>query len=55
MIRHGTFDPTGGYNYAKARQDYSLDQSRKNTGMLGTAAEALHGGAVSAGGLAKGN
>ena len=53
MIRHGTFDPTEGYNYAKAREDYSLDQSRKNTGMLGTAAEAL-GGAVSAGGLAKG-
>ena len=52
MIRHGTFDPSEGYNYAKAREDYSLEQSRKNTGLLGSATEAL-GGAVSAGGLAK--
>jgi hypothetical protein len=52
MIKHGTFDPREGYNYAKAREDRVLDESRKNTGILGTATEAL-GGAVSAGGLAQ--
>jgi hypothetical protein len=52
MIKHGTFDPREGYSYAKAREDRIMDEARKNTGMLGTAAEAL-GGAVSAGGLAK--
>ena len=52
MVRHGTFDPREGYNYAKAREDFILDKSRENTGVLGTATEAL-GGGVSAGGLAK--
>lgn len=53
MIRHGTFDPTEGYAYAKAREDLNLEEARKKTGILGTATEAL-GGAVSAGGLASG-
>jgi hypothetical protein len=52
MIRHGTFDPTEGYAYAKAREDLNLDEARKNTGALGTAAEVL-GGGLSGAGLAK--
>jgi hypothetical protein len=52
MVRHGTLDPREGYNYAKAREDFILDKSRKDTGMLGTAVEAL-GGGVAAGGLTK--
>jgi hypothetical protein len=40
-----------GYNYAKAREDQIMNQSRENTGALGTAAEVL-GGGVAAGGLA---
>lgn len=52
MIKHGTIDPREGYNYAKAREDKIMQDSRENTGLLGTATEAL-GGAVSAGGLAK--
>jgi hypothetical protein len=52
MIKRGTFDPSEGYNYAKAREDFIMNKSRKDTGLLGTATEAL-GGAVSAGGLAK--
>lgn len=52
MIKRGTLDPREGYNYAKAREDFIMDKSRKDTGLLGTATEAL-GGAVSAGGLAK--
>lgn len=42
-----------GYNYAKAREDRIMDESRKNTGALGTAAEVL-GGGVSGAGLANG-
>lgn len=53
MIRHGMLDPREGYNYAKAREDLLMEKSRENTGVAGTAMEAL-GGAVSAGGLAKG-
>lgn len=41
-----------GYNYAKAREDLVMNKARENTGLPGTAVEAL-GGAVSAGGLAK--
>jgi len=52
MIKRGTIDPREGYNYAKAREDLIMNKSRENTGLLGTATEAL-GGAVSAGGLAK--
>lgn len=51
MIKRGTFDPREGYNYAKAREDKILEDSRDKTGILGTVAEGL-GGAVSAGGLA---
>lgn len=53
MIRQGTWDPREGYAYAKAREDYNLDQARKKTGALGTAAELL-GGGVAGGGLASG-
>ncbi|KRQ11942.1 hypothetical protein AOQ73_05915 [Bradyrhizobium pachyrhizi] len=51
MIKHGTFSPVEGYNYAKAREDRIMDESRAKTGMLGSAAEML-GGAVTGGGLA---
>lgn len=53
MIRHGTWDPTEGYAYAKAREDLNLDRARANTGYAGTAAELL-GGAASGAGLARG-
>jgi hypothetical protein len=33
-----------GYNYAKAREDQIMDQSRANTGLLGSGVEALGGG-----------
>jgi hypothetical protein len=52
MIKHGTFSPSEGYNYAKAREDQIMGDARKNTGMLGDATEML-GGAVAGGGLAK--
>lgn len=47
MIKRGTLDPREGYSYAKAREDLILDDARKNTGALGTAAEI--GGGVGAG------
>lgn len=53
MIRHGTFDPTEGYSYAKAREDLNLAEARKKTGALGTAAE-IAGGGMSGAGLASG-
>lgn len=52
MIKHGTVDPREGYSYAKAREDKIMSDARNNTGILGSATEAL-GGAVSAGGLTK--
>lgn len=42
-----------GYNYAKAREDRTMNEAHKNTGALGTAAEFL-GGGVAGGGLASG-
>ena len=51
MISRGTIDPREGYNYAKAREDLIMDESRKNTGMLGSGVEAL-GGGFAGGGLA---
>lgn len=51
MIKHGTFNPAEGYNYAKAREDQIMGDARKNTGALGTATEIL-GGGVSGVGLA---
>lgn len=51
MIKRGTFNPAEGYRFAKAREDEELNQSRQNTGALGTAAEIL-GGGVSGAGLA---
>lgn len=53
MIKRGTFSPTEGYNYAKAREDLALERARENTGALGTAAEVL-GGVTSGAGLAQG-
>lgn len=52
MIKRGTFDPTEGYAYAKAREDLRNEDARKNTGWLGTAAE-IAGGGLSGAGLAK--
>lgn len=49
MIRQGTFDPREGYNYAKARENLLLEDSRQQTGLPGAAAEAL--GGVATGGL----
>jgi hypothetical protein len=46
MMKRGTLNPAEGYNYAKAREDLALDESRKNTGLAGTAAEMLGGGVV---------
>jgi hypothetical protein len=43
MFKRGTLDPREGYNYAKAREDLIMDDARKNTGAVGTAAEILGG------------
>lgn len=51
MARRGV-GPVEGYNYAKARENLILEDARKDTGIAGTAAEAL-GGVVTGGGLAK--
>lgn len=50
MFKRG-INPAEAYNYTKAREDYIMDQARKNTGALGTGAEIL-GGGVSGAGLA---
>lgn len=50
MIKHKTFDPREGYNYAKARENLIMEEARKNNGVLGTAAEI--GGGVLTGGAA---
>jgi len=52
MFRHGTLDPTEGYKYAKAFQNERLDRSKKNTGLLGDAAE-LAGGVATGVGAAR--
>lgn len=52
MIKRGV-NPKEAYNFAKAREDLIMQKSRENTGIAGTAVEAL-GGAVGAGGLAQG-
>lgn len=51
MFKRGTFNPVEGYNYAKAREDQIMGDARKNTGLLGDAAE-VFGGGVSGAGLA---
>jgi hypothetical protein len=53
MIKRGTFSPREGYNYAKAREDLIMEDARKNTGALGTAAE-IAGGVGSGLGAARG-
>lgn len=52
MFKRGV-TPSEAYNYAKAREDQIMGDSRKNTGALGTAAEVL-GGGVAGAGLANG-
>lgn len=52
MFKRG-INPKEAYNYAKAREDLTMGDARKNTGMLGTAAEVL-GGVTSGAGLAQG-
>lgn len=52
MFKRGV-GPVEGYNFAKAREDLIMDDARKNTGALGTAAEIL-GGGVTGAGLARG-
>lgn len=47
MIKRGTFNPAEGYRYAKAREDLIMDDSRKETGVLGSIAEI--GGGVGTG------
>lgn len=53
MIKHGTMSPAEGYDYAKAREDQEMGDARKNTGLLGDAAEML-GGAATAGNVTGG-
>lgn len=53
MFKHGTFNPAEGYRYAKAREDLALENARKDTGALGTAAE-IGGGIMSGSALARG-
>jgi hypothetical protein len=53
MLKRGTFSPREGYNYAKAREDLIMEDARKNTGALGTAAE-IAGGIGSGLGAASG-
>lgn len=50
MIKRGILDPREGYNYAKAAQNLALEQARKDSGALGTAAEI--GGGVASGSTA---
>lgn len=52
MFKRG-INPSEAYNYAKAREDQIMGDSRKNTGVLGTATEIL-GGGVAGAGLASG-
>lgn len=52
MFKRGV-GPVEGYNFAKAREDQIMSDARKNTGLLGTAAEVL-GGGVTGAGLASG-
>lgn len=52
MFKRGTFNPSEGYNYAKAREDAELANARTEGGALGTAAEIV-GGIGTGGGLLK--
>jgi hypothetical protein len=52
MIQRHTLNPAKAYDYAKARQDVALEDARKRSGALGTAAEIL-GGIGSGSGLAR--
>src|SRR5262249_16302374 len=49
MYKRGTLNPAEAYRYAKAREDLILDDARKNTGALGTAAEIAGGIGTGAG------
>lgn len=52
MIKHGTFSPVEGYNYAKARENLILNDARENTGITGAIAEGV-GGLATGGALSK--
>lgn len=52
MAMRKTWSPVEGYRHAKAWQDVSLDEARKNTGALGTAAE-IAGGFMTGAGVAR--
>lgn len=53
MFRRKTLNPVEAFKYAKAWEDIQLEEARKNTGALGTAAE-IGGGVMSGAGLARG-
>lgn len=48
MYRRGTIDPREAFNYAKAREDLSLNDARSKAGTAGTVAEIAGGGATGA-------
>lgn len=50
MIKRGTFNPVEGYRSAKAAEDVSLEEARKNSGVLGDIAE-IGGGVMTGVGL----
>jgi hypothetical protein len=52
MIKRRTWNPAEAYRYAKAREDLMTEDARKETGILGTAAE-VAGGVLSGSGLAR--
>lgn len=54
MIKRGTFSPSKGYNYAKAREDVLLEDARKEGGISGMGMEALGGFGTGLGLAAKG-
>lgn len=53
MYRRGTWDPREAYRHAKAFEDLSLEETRKQAGLAGTAAE-IAGGVGSGASLARG-
>src|SRR3954468_4292616 len=55
MIAHRTLDPREGYRYAKAREDLTEEETRKNTaGLLGGGAELAGGLSTRAGAMGTG-
>lgn len=52
MVKRGTFNPVEGYRHAKAAEDVTLDEARKESGLAGAGMEIL-GGVGTGVGLAK--